>query len=136
MPGADYQDAHDRHWDDAELLLRSDRLANADHLYGLSAECGLKAVMRSQGALPMKGDAPERKDHKVHIDRFWDTYSAYTSGRASLRLGDVNPFNDWSVAQRYMHRDRVTTESVQTHRRGAKQVRDLVRSARWDGSIR
>lgn len=40
----DFADAHRRHWGDAELLFRSRRLGNADHLYGLSAECGLKAV--------------------------------------------------------------------------------------------
>ena len=43
---ADFHDAHLRHWQDAELLFRHDRWANADQLYGLSAECGLKAVMR------------------------------------------------------------------------------------------
>jgi hypothetical protein len=38
---ADFLDAHYRHWQDAELLFGRGRLANADHLYGLAAECGL-----------------------------------------------------------------------------------------------
>ncbi len=29
-----FRDAMDRHWQDAELLHRKERLANADHLYG------------------------------------------------------------------------------------------------------
>lgn len=42
---SDFFNAHQRHWKDAELLYKEKRWANADHLYGLSAECGLKAVM-------------------------------------------------------------------------------------------
>ena len=45
----DFLDAMDRHWRDAELLRSSERLANADHLYGLSAECGLKALLEQDG---------------------------------------------------------------------------------------
>ena len=41
---ADFSNAHNRHWQDAELLFCDRRWANADHLYGFSAECGLKAV--------------------------------------------------------------------------------------------
>jgi len=40
----DFLDAHERHWEDAELLFGNRRWANADHLYGLAAECGLKAL--------------------------------------------------------------------------------------------
>jgi len=38
----DFLDPHDRHWEDGERLFGVSRWANADHLYGLSAECGLK----------------------------------------------------------------------------------------------
>ncbi len=38
----DFGDAHIRHWKDAELLYCVQHLANADHLYGMAAECGLK----------------------------------------------------------------------------------------------
>ena len=46
---ADFKDAHSRHWVDAELLFGKSRWANADHLYGFSVECGLKAVMAKLG---------------------------------------------------------------------------------------
>ena len=46
---SDFTDAHCRHWDDAELLFKLQRWANADQLYGFSAECGLKAVMTFLG---------------------------------------------------------------------------------------
>ncbi|MGI6300526.1 MAG: hypothetical protein ACOX52_05630 [Verrucomicrobiota bacterium] len=45
----DFLDAHHRHWEDAELLKKRGRWANADHLYGLSAECGLKRLMQAFG---------------------------------------------------------------------------------------
>ena len=40
----DFTGAHRRHGG-AKLLFMSERLGNADHLSGLSADCGLKAVM-------------------------------------------------------------------------------------------
>jgi hypothetical protein len=45
----DFYDAHQRHWDDAELLYEKQRWANADHLYGMAAECGLKQLMLAFG---------------------------------------------------------------------------------------
>ncbi len=48
MP-ADFLDVHHRHWDDAERLFAAQRWANADHLYGMAAECGLKRLMRAFG---------------------------------------------------------------------------------------
>ena len=57
----DYSDAHDRHWEDAELLRTRGRLANADHLYGFSAERGLKAAMQSL-RMPFR---------KKHVQDLW-----------------------------------------------------------------
>ncbi len=51
---ADFLDAHHRHRADAELLFEHDRWANADRLYGFSAECSLKAVMTTLG-MPVGG---------------------------------------------------------------------------------
>nr|VFK54807.1 MAG: hypothetical protein BECKTUN1418F_GA0071002_105616 [Candidatus Kentron sp. TUN]VFK55380.1 MAG: hypothetical protein BECKTUN1418D_GA0071000_103118 [Candidatus Kentron sp. TUN]VFK60455.1 MAG: hypothetical protein BECKTUN1418E_GA0071001_105815 [Candidatus Kentron sp. TUN] len=50
---ADFFDAHNRHWQDWEQLFASERWANADHLYGMAAECGLKCLM--QAFPPMDG---------------------------------------------------------------------------------
>lgn len=46
----DYGDSADRHWLDAELLRGGRRTNNADQLYGLAAECALKAIMVRLGA--------------------------------------------------------------------------------------
>ena len=44
-----FTEAHRRHWKDAKLLYAHRRWGNADHLFGFSAECGLKAVMTRLG---------------------------------------------------------------------------------------
>jgi len=59
----DFYDAHERHWVDAELLRDKERWANADHLYGFAAECGLKRLMLAFGmTLDASGKPSERED--------------------------------------------------------------------------
>lgn len=41
---SDFLDAHNRHWQDAEQLFEAQRWANADQLFGMAAECGLKSL--------------------------------------------------------------------------------------------
>ena len=69
---ADFVDAHHRHRADAELLFENDRWANADQLYGFSAECGLKAVMQACG-MPVDGATgmPTGK-YREHLPKIWD----------------------------------------------------------------
>lgn len=137
---ADFYDAHERHWDDAELLFEKDRLANADHLYGMSAECGLKALMQ---AFDMPVD-PERKDprlrkDRVHLDgNLWQRYESYRSGHLSgprYALPPQDYFRCWRINQRYANRGAFTRERVERHRTGAMRVRELVRRARLEGLL-
>ena len=44
---ADFLDAHQRHWDDAERLLQAQRWANADHLYGMAADLKVKSFQKA-----------------------------------------------------------------------------------------
>jgi len=60
MP-VDFYDACKRHWNDAEHLFDQKRLANADHLFGLAAECALKAVMVALGMTLLPDGKPEKK---------------------------------------------------------------------------
>ena len=78
---ADFHDAHLRHWQDAELLFRHDRWANADQLYGLSAECGLKAVMRRLGMPVGQHGVPTKREHKAHMPQLWAEFTAFVRGR-------------------------------------------------------
>ena len=78
---ADFFNAHDRHRQDANLLFSRHRWANADHLYGMAAECGLKQIMQAFGMAvdTLTGSPAERKD-RVHADGIWARFESYRSG--------------------------------------------------------
>jgi len=62
--------------------------ANADHLFGLAAECALKAVMQALGMLSLRSDGvPADKKHKVHINDLWNEFITFanTPHRRTLR---------------------------------------------------
>ncbi len=78
---ADFLDAHTRHWDDAEILLQAQRWANADHLYGIAAECGLKKLMLVFG-MPYDTvkDRPSDRMDQVHANGVWTRFQSYSNG--------------------------------------------------------
>ncbi|MGV6477202.1 SAM-dependent methyltransferase [Azotobacter vinelandii] len=131
----DFLDAHRRHWEDAELLYETARWANADHLYGIAAECGLKRLMLAFG-MPVKNGEPDHRDRR-HVDEIWARYEAYRSGHASgARYAlATNVFTDWKAAQRYSHRRHFDQDRdrVQAHRAGADGVRGLIGQAEREG---
>lgn len=134
----DFSSAHDRHWDDAEMLFGKSRLANADHLYGVAVECGLKALMRSSGMAVDKFGNPTNPKDRLHANEIWDHYEACRSGRVngpSYPLPQDNPFADWDVSQRYADQGNFTQERVTPHQGGAKIVHTLVMQARKAGQI-
>ena len=134
----DFLDAHDRHWRDAEQLFASTRLANADHLYGMAAECGLKHLMSAFG-MPVTNDGdPTRQADRKHADNVWARYETYRSGQlqgASFTLPASNPFIGWNISQRYASQSRFDQNRVERHRDGAETVHDLIKKARKDGLI-
>jgi hypothetical protein len=136
MP-VDFRDAHDRHWDDAETLFGATRLPNADQLYGISAECGLKAMMIVFG-MPVRPDGdPTKQTDRVHVDKVWQRYETYSqsySGQQyTLPTGD--PFDNWAASQRYFHSADIGAPIVGAHRIAAQQVRDLLHRAKADGIL-
>ena len=129
----DFFDAHKRHWEDAQLLEGNGRLANADQLYGVSAECGLKRLMIIFGMNPIVSSAD-----RVHADKVWNRFESYRSGHhqgANYTLPTVNPFLDWNVNQRYAHRSNVDSERLANHRTGTELVRELINKAIQDGLL-
>ena len=134
----DFLDAHERHWEDAETLLENTRLANADHLYGISAECGLKCLMQAFG-MPISSDgSPANKKDRIHADEIWQRYESYRSGHhhgVAYALPTSDPFGDWHAAQRYAPRSDFGDATVRAHRGGAESVRALVIRAQRGGLI-
>lgn len=139
MMNVDFYDAHNRHWDDAETLNNAKRLANADHLFGLAAECGLKRLMLAFG-MPFDNekDKPKKSEDWVHADGAWARYESYRCGHhrgAAYPLAGPNPFADWRIAQRYAHQSQFDGNRITSHRGGAEDVRRLVKKAAREGLI-
>lgn len=137
---ADYGDAHLRHWEDAELLFNDDRWANADQLYGFSAECGLKALMRALGGMPVDATGkPTSTKHLKHIREFWPVFSTFAHGPLGARyvplLPNGTPFDDWSVDDRYADRCHFQKAGVEPHRTAARDVHHMVQFAKQDGVL-
>ncbi len=136
---ADYLDAHERHWEDAEHLLQSGRRANADQPYGLAAECGLKKLMLAFGMpYDTSRDQPGNRKDRVHADGVWARFESYCCRRpqgARYVLPVPNPFSDWHISQRYAHRSNIDQARVQKHQSGADSVRRLIRQAQKEGLI-
>jgi hypothetical protein len=135
---ADFLNAHGRHMDDAERLFQAGRLANADHLYGLAAECGLKALsekLSRSGLLDPKHDYVHVMEDKKP-GTAWSRYQVHLSGHAlgtKLCTPPSNPFSDWSASQRYAHESGFDLPRVQAHRAGAALVAGLMKTARKEG---
>lgn len=141
---ADFLDAHERHWDDAEMLFNASRWANADHLYGLAAECGLKRLMMVFGmTVDIETGSPRDGKDRVHVmenrkpGNAWDRYEAYRAGccAAAYVLPSPNPFRDWDASQRYAHRTNFDRKLAESHRQGADAVRNLVEKADKEGRL-
>jgi hypothetical protein len=135
----DFHDAMKRHWQDAELLISQQpkRLANADHLYGLAAECGLKALMeKADEPLDIDNNQTHREKYKKHINATWAHYEDFRNGRlATYALGSTNPFTNWVIDQRYAAEPHFDHDRVERHRLGARAVYDLVAKAEDDGLL-
>ena len=128
----DYLDAMERHWLDAEQLfhLNPPSLANADQLYGLSAECGLKTLMRKWGMQLDHNNVPVHPRDRKHADVIWVRYETYRQGRfTTLALPTTNPFDDWSIHHRYASRSYFQETVVKSHMNGAAEVKKLVAKA-------
>jgi hypothetical protein len=135
----DYLDAMERHWEDAELLWNQvpQRFANADQLYGLVAECGLKALMTKlvPGFFDTHRGRPSNRADLVHADGIWSCYRNYSQGGAAARYAlpantNPDPFNQWEIDDRYANRMHFTRTRVHEHREAALTVKQLVDKAK------
>ena len=136
---ANFVDAHNRHWNDAQLLFQHHRWANADQLYGLCAECGLKAVMRRSGMPVEPLGMPQREGHRRHVNGLWPQFATFVRGRIGARylhlLPNRNPFTDWSISDRYASRHHFNRARADSHRRAARRVYQMIQQAKVDGNL-
>ncbi len=136
---ADFLDAHERHWNDAEKLFSEGRYANAGHLYGIAAECGLKRLMMRFGmAVNPATGSPAAYDDRTHAKGIWTRFEGYRSGRvegADYGLPTPNPFDNWDVSDRYAHQSNFNKGDVQVHQAGAAAICNLIKKAQREGLL-
>ena len=132
----DFYDAFIRHDADAKLLLKKGRWANADHHYGLAAECALKALLLKQGIPSSNGDIDRQYQHyKKHINDLWDNYQLFMQTRIDYALPDNNTFQDWDISQRYAPVKEITEEATRKHAEAVATVKQVIRKALFDGVL-
>lgn len=131
----DFHNAFYRHADDADFLLEHKRWANADHLYGFAAECALKAILIKQGIPSNDGDISDGK-YKQHINKLWDKYSSFMQKRNAYQIQLKNPFLDWSIDQRYAHKDDIAEQTARNHCAAVASVKKIIKKAELDGVLR
>jgi hypothetical protein len=131
-----WREAARRHFKDAEYLLDAQpaRLANADHHYGIAAECVVKAFLAAghhrQGN---RWQAPER----VHINdpALWSELKSIAGPDRKLvpyiQMLSEKPFTNWRVTQRY-HCDEsqcFKPQAVHGHREAARKFLQTLEQA-------
>ena len=135
----DFEDAHLRHWEDAELLFAHERWANADQLYAFSAECGLKVVMQALGMKIDPAGRPEMREHRQHVQDLWPVFRTFVAGRHGewylLQLPDGEPFRDWSHHDRYASRGHYSKPAVVPHQDAARAICRMLQRATLDGRL-
>lgn len=136
---ADFLNAHERHWDDAESLMLAQRWANADHLYGMAAECGLKQLMLAFG-MPYDAtkDRPASGQDRVHANGAWARFESYRNGHArgaGYALPVNDPFDNWDVSDRYAHQANFDQARAQGHQAAAQTVCSLIAKAQREGLL-
>lgn len=113
-------------------MFQAERLANADHLYGLSAECALKAIL----ARTKFSGAQLPREFRIHINQLWDSFRSLAEDRCLSRyaasLPQDNAFSDWQISQRYCSRTIFVQRTVENHRSAAQDVRKLLRDFLYD----
>lgn len=97
----------------------------AGYLYGIAAECAVKAMMEELGIRPMAADRrldPYYLHFPVLLSASRDAASGRRSGTLSRVLSQPNFMNGWSIDIRYADTGFVTPADVERWRGHAKQA--------------
>ena len=124
----DFQDASKRHLADAEVLFAQapQRLANASHLFGISAECSLKAIARKfQPSARFNGRTGHIPDLFAELMNVASAIGANAALVASI--ASIQPrFAQWNVAQRYASQSNFLAGNVGLEKAGANDAHLLM----------
>lgn len=115
----DFANAALRHWKDAQLLESKNRVDNADHHFGVAAECALKSVLTKLPAFSSAGVLNGM--YKLHINALWgnamlQSLPATHRDLLSILQGD-NAYAHWRIEQRYFAEGTVTLAAMAAHKK-------------------
>ncbi|BBL73310.1 hypothetical protein [Methylomagnum ishizawai] len=109
---------------DAALLKTESRVENADQFYGLSAECAVKSALVLLPAF--SADSRLDESYRKHVNVLWNHINLQSLQRAYPSLVDLldknNPFEDWSVDQRYCADGYLSAQTMENHRNAARRL--------------
>lgn len=134
-----------RHYEDAGLLHRNQRNANAGYLYGFVAECGLKSLLVAGGlTTEIDGDISKvrnRNDFRWHVDKLANQITmvqTFLEGRKMAGylayISNIDHFFDWKTDHRY-YDEKSIPASLEQWRAAAAQVMKMLDAAKADGAI-
>lgn len=124
----DFEDSSKRHLIDAEVLFAQtpQRLANASHLFGISAECSLKRIAKKyQPHAKFNG----RKGHIPDLFAELINIAPGIGANAVLitKIAAIEPqFASWNVSQRYAVQTNFLAGIVALERAGANDAHLLM----------
>ncbi|MEU6130297.1 hypothetical protein ABZ805_14090 [Saccharopolyspora sp. NPDC047091] len=138
-----FAEAAVRHYRDAELLLGRQRVANADHLAGIAAECALKAILIGHLGGVLHGDRPkhpaEPKATYGHLPGLWHELSLLPAGRTGgafhQAISAANPFEHWTVFERYSDGAHIDAARADAHLAEARKLLSFHQQAQINGVL-
>lgn len=149
MPSTvDFPLAAKRHWRDAILLEANGRTGNAGQLYGLSAECGVKALLVALGyptepdgslANPPPAGTPKVSLHIHQLVSKMGVIQGEINGRDGAKytamFPNITKFSNWSIDHRYFT-DIAIPNSLPAWRLAAGEVMRMLDTASLDGVLK
>jgi hypothetical protein len=94
-------------------------------------------VMAALGMERTNSGSPRDSGLKVHMPEQWSAFQSFASGRLAARyldrLDPSNPFSDWTVDQRYVHRIQISDAVMSKHREAAIHCRTCLHALILDG---
>lgn len=138
----DFHQAAKRHFMDAGLLMNQGRQANAGHLYGFVAECGIKSLLVLNGypTDPASGEILEKKKKfRTHIHELVNNINmihTFLDGRGAAKyltmIPSIGNFSNWKTDHRY-YVDSALPPSITDWRNASQEVMRMLEQAMLDG---
>jgi hypothetical protein len=104
-------------------LKENERHDNADHLYGIAAECAIKTAIIKDHRV---NDDALPKKYWEHVNKLWDLVPIQQLSRNYPGIVPImklaNPFLDWDISYRYESSGRVALDVLEAHRSAAQRL--------------